>query len=242
MIIFCVGDLENILFRNQGVKTIKFLPKRTMSHKSKIIELPQKEKVLITTANNAYFDEIEKVQLVNLLKKVVLELKELKIDYIFRIFDEHLINELNIHSNENFNSGTFEEVLKKITSVITTPSSITLTSMYHKRSVGQLIYRDTPLLVQSGWNISLAYPIKLTLKSLIKNESERISFQDNILKNYIVDKNPDELFKESLACIDNRKMEIFINKNLKNIIDSKYNFNIENLARKIYSVLKKIKK
>lgn len=238
-IFLCIGKKEKKLFQNSYNHVEQFLPKRVLNIKKEKIILKEKGKILITTANTAYFNEIEKKQLILLMKEVIKELEKLKLDYIFRIFDSELIKVLRIEPQKNYKNGTFEQILEKVEYVITTPSSISLTSMYHQRAVAQLIYRDTPLLLQSGWNISKSYPIRETLTSFIKKDKERMNFQNNILKEYIIEKEIDEILDDIINKEYKIKIENFIKTNEENMLNSIFNFNVEYFFRKIYLVIKK---
>lgn len=237
----CIGRKEKKMLENSFNQVEQYLPKRILDTHHERILLAEKGKVLITTANTPYFNEIEKKELVELLKRIILSLENLNIKYIFRIFDLNLINELNILDSNNLKEGSFESVLKDIEYVITTPSSISLTSMFHQRAVAHLIYRDTPILIQSGWNISKSYPIEKTLVSFINKDKERIDFQNKILKNYIVDKEADDILSKIIEKKFEQKKEEFIITNLENMLNSIFNFNIEYFFRKIYLKIKNIK-
>jgi hypothetical protein len=167
----------------------------------------------------------------------------MNIDYIFRIFDEYLINSLGIQSENNYNKGNFDSVLSKVDFVITTPSSITINSMYHDRAVAQLIYRDTPMFVQSGWNINLGSNIKQTINSILSKDENRINFQKWQVEQYVNVDSEKKIIEilDSDNINESGKTEDFINNNLYNLINSKYNFNLEYLIRKIYLKLKKKK-
>lgn len=240
-IFLCIGRKEKKLFQNSYNHIEQFLPKRVLDIKKEKIILKEKGKILITTANTAYFNKIEKEQLTSLMKEVIKELDKLEIEYIFRIFDLELVKELEINPQKNYKNGTFEQILEKAEYVITTPSSISLTSMYHQRAVAQLIYRDTPLLLQSGWNISKSYPIKETLNSFIRKDKERMDFQNNILKEYIVEKEINEILDDVINREYKIKMENFIKTNEENMLNSIFNFNVEYFFRKIYLIMKKNK-
>lgn len=238
----CVGDEESSYFNFMGVPSINYIPARIInSYKS--IPLPKTKKILITTANTAYFNETEKRMLINLLIGIKKETSKLNIDVIYRIFDECIIEELNIQEN-NMIDEDFDTILETVDTVITTPSSISLNSMYHQRAVGHLLYRDTPIFIQSGWLISNAYPLEDTLKSILERDSTRIYFQNFQLQKYIKKENEvtediENFISESNT--NSNDFQKFIDQNLYNLLNSKFNYNIEYFIRKKYLNLKKKK-
>lgn len=239
---FCLGKEEKDYFNFLGNNTEQYMLNRIIPNKDKL-DLPNNDKFLITTANTAYFNDLERDHLEKILKKVIDILNEMNIDYIFRIFDEYLINSLGIQSENNYNEGDFDSVLSKVDFVITTPSSITINSMYHDRAVAQLIYRDTPMFVQSGWNINLGSNIKQTINSILSKDKNRINFQKWQVEQYVNVDSEKKIIEilDSDDINESGKIEDFINNNLYNLINSKYNFNLEYLIRKIYLKLKKKK-
>ncbi|WP_394866659.1 hypothetical protein [Paraclostridium bifermentans] len=244
-IFLCLGDDECEYFNKYNKKVIKFMPSRIINNLKKI-ETPNLTRVLITTSNTAYFSELERDILVDILKKVVNSLEELNVDYIFRIYDEYLINSLNINEYKNKIEPSFEEVLKDVGVVITTPSSISLNAMYHDRAVAHILYRDTPMFLQSGWVISNSYPVKDTIKSLISKDEHRMNFQKYQVEKYLNENLEKNKLEQAIECdyeLDMSESYIkFINQNLYNTVNSRFNINIEFTVRQVYLKLKQNKK
>ncbi|WP_273851792.1 hypothetical protein [Guptibacillus spartinae] len=238
--ILCIGECEKKYFEQQGVIAEKYLPKRILNNQ-KPISLPIEERVLITTANNPYFSNLEKDKLIDLLKEVITQLKKKETKFIFRIFDKVLLDELSISEDDNFISESFEETLSKVNAVITTPSSIILTAMFHDRSVGTLIYRDVPLFLQSGWLIHQGCDVSTSLDNLISMDKDRMYFQEFHLKNYL-EETPFDLEKMVTKHSRNYDLEEFVNNNMYNMLNSKFNINFEFKVRSAFSRLKKLKK
>lgn len=237
----CVGKDETEYFNFLGYKTMQFLPDRMVPTIPRIGK-ENKNLFLITTSNTAYYNESEKRNLIELLKQVVKTLDKLEYKYIFRIFDESLIIDLDIEDSNNFKNGTYEECLKKVDYVITTPSSISFTTMYHGKALAHLIYRDSPMFIQAGWNISGSIDIKNTIESLINYDQNRMNFQEFQVSKYLVDNEKVEV--EVLESLKNQKtenIEMCINQNLYNMLNSSFNFNIEYFVRKIYNRFKSVK-
>jgi len=234
-IFLCVGKEETKYFNFIGYKTMQYLPDR-MAPTQKRIGKVNKKVFLITTANTAYYNDSEKEYLIKLLKEVIKTLEDLKIEYIFRIFDDSLMEELSIKEDEkNIISGSFEECLKLVDYVITTPSSISFTTMYHGKALAHLIYRDSPMFIQAGWNISSSIDIRKTLEDMMSFNQDRMNFQEFQVNNYLVDNEKIEKeVLEELKKYKSQNIEKFINQNLYNMLNSSFNLNIEYLVRKIY--------
>ena len=230
----CVGQDETQYFNFLGYKTMQYLPDRMAP------TIPRIGKVdtsffLITTANTAYYDEIEKENLVQLLKDIILTLDNLSFKYIYRIFDDSLVEILDIQKEQNIKDRSYEECLKLVDYVITTPSSISFTTMYHGKPLAHLIYRDSPMFIQSGWNISGSIDIKNTLKDMMTYNQDRMNFQEFQVSKYLADNETVE--KEVIEKLEEQKtenIEKFINQNLYNMLNSSFNFNIEYFVRKVY--------
>ena len=241
----CVGEKECNYF-NFTTTPLKFMPNRMLSQ-SHIIELASNSKVLITTANTSYFNEAEFFRLGKFILDVVEVLEVNSIPFSFRIFDDRLlsflVNEIN-NSIYNDIEMDFESTLKSYTSVITTPSSIAITSMYHQRSVSILLYRDEPMFLQAGWMIPSIDVFKSCLDDFLKLNKERMKIQNNFLKLYLSenDINDNILFIKNIDSVDKKNdLSDYINTNLYNMLDSRFNFNFEWLFRKLYLRFKKNK-
>ncbi|MGF1863644.1 hypothetical protein, partial [Photobacterium profundum] len=217
-----VGDKAKRYFRERGCEVIKYVPLHVRN--DNIIELPDKERFLITTANTAYYDESEFITLVNLIKEVIICLNEKSQTYDFRIFDERIINALDIEPEKNFRDGGFDDVLINYSFVITTPSSISLTCMFHQRPVAHLQYRDYPHFFQTGWSIIPSVPLDQTIDSMISFDQDRMAFQQSEVKsNFTVD----PLAKSISSIISSEKFKFkkddFCESISFKMLDSKFN-------------------
>lgn len=237
-IFLCVGKDETEYFNFLGYKTMQYLPDR-MAATIPRIGKSNTDTFLITTANTAYYNDEEKESLIKLIKLTIESLNKLNYKYIFRVFDDSLCERLNIQNEMNMKNGNFEECLKKVDFVITTPSSISYTTMYHGKALAHLIYRDSPMFIQAGWNISGSTNIENTLKSMKTFDKDRMNFQVFQVSKYMIDNESVE--KEVIESLQKQKsenIEHFINQNLYNMLNSNFNFNIEYFVRKIYNKFK----
>lgn len=231
---FCVGRTEALYFESLGQKTYNYIPIRM--NNTKTIKRPEpKHDFLITTANTPYHNRKEKTLLIATLKKIKRDLDGLKLSYGFRVFDEFLIKELAI--TDNYITENFSDTIKNFKCLITTPSSIMVTAMELNIPVAQIIYRDCPIFVQSGWIIS-NLNLDSTFYSMLNQEKERMDFQKFQVQNYF-NSNADILELVSAAPPKNIK-KIDYDAKLYNMINSWYNFNFEFFARKIYLYLKNL--
>ncbi len=240
----CVGVREAEYFSSE-VEALDYMPKRMISMETPL-GLPAKEKVLLTTANTAYFDDAEYSRLLRLMLDVIETLDKRSVSFSVRIYDERLLKELLAYSGQEFKNDVdhgFEETLKCYSSVITTPSSIAVTSMYHQRPTALLVYRDTPMFMQSGWMITSADLLNDSLDGFLKPSRDRLEVQNKLLLNYNVDNDLSgrilDLIKSSP---DSVKYNDFVYKSYENMLISKFNFNIEWYVRKVYRHMKGSKK
>lgn len=241
----CVGQNEKEYF-SDSVTTLRFVPERMLST-TDVIQEPKLKRTLITTANTAYFSEEEFERLFSLLLDITLLLNNNEIVFSFRIFDERLLTALYERLDfkiANDIDNDFETTLALYSSVITTPSSIAITAMYHQRSVSLLIYRDCPMLMQAGWLTPSADVLESSLDSFVNAEASRITIQNRLLKAYLTKNGLNEHLQTILNYEINstaKDLEIYINKSLLNMLESKFNFNFEWFVRRIYLSFKKTK-
>lgn len=245
-----IGNTAKKYFNEFNINSVHYLPPRVIdTSMNDKIPLSKENIFLITTANTAYYNEYEYNRLVCLLKDIVHSLKKDNINFYFRIFDEKIITDLSISPERNLNTGSFPEILKKINFVITTPSSIMLTAMYHNRPVAMLLYRDSPNFIQSGWLISKDIDYSSTFSSMISFDEKRINFQLSQLENNLKQNNNVQDCFTNIKKSNFKQIAEFINVMNLNMLNSKFNFNIEYIIRNIYrkfirgsSLEKKLKK
>ncbi|HHR6405699.1 TPA: hypothetical protein ACS8BP_002330 [Providencia alcalifaciens] len=239
------SNTECILF-DDHVRMVNYMPKRIISKENKI-PLPREKKILITTANTAYFNDGEYKCLIKLLKDIIAYLLDNDIEFAIRIFDKIILNDLDVSFQKIKNDidKPFEDTLAAYSSVISTPSSIVITAMYHERSVGQLVYRDTPQLMLSGWLFPSVSVFMNSLSSFLKLDNERMIIQNRFLSGYLKDSTDlttaitkvTEL--EKININKNRDCYDHINQQHLNMLNSFFNFNLEFFVRKIYNKIKK---
>ncbi|OCH28674.1 hypothetical protein A6E12_09290 [Aliivibrio fischeri] len=228
-----VGTEAKNYFSMYGINSVIYLPPRvcTMNYH---VKLDNNNTFLITTANTAYYDEDEFKLLVSLLKATIKNLIEGNFNFYFRIYDQRIINDLNISDDINLITGSFESVLEKVDYVITTPSSIMLTAMYANKPVAMLLYRDVPNFIQSGWILFEGCNFINLFESMKEKDLKRMSFQASQVKyNLQREESVDKCFAIE-PIYDYKHIHSFIDQNLFNMLNSKFNFNFESTFRKFY--------
>lgn len=240
----CVGKAEANYF-SKGVDAMDYMPKRLISSGRPAL-IPNEKKVLVTTANTAYFNDNEYKILFQLMSDVLNCLVEKEVRFSLRIFDARLVADLNDQFNPpifNDISENFEETLERYSSVITTPSSVAVVSMFHGRPTALLVYRDFPMFLQTGWLIPSVAVFSNILSSFLLADSERMKIQNKLYENYATESGLTqrvlEVFeKDNISPSEN---QIFINKSYENMLESKFNFNAEWYVRRLYRRLKSYK-
>jgi len=199
------------------------------------------ERILITTANNAYFSKKEFDRLVGLINDLSDYLFEKRIDFSFRIFDRAILDSL-LHGGSVSNDvdGSFEDCLSKYSHVISTPSSVVVTSMYHGKATAQLIYRSEPTAVATAWNIPSIDIFDDTFQSFINCQEQLMEYQmdsvsdnfDNATPKDVVDK----VFMDLSAYRSSTNVSEFRDSEVDRILNSSFNFNFEFFLRRIFEM------
>jgi hypothetical protein len=181
---------------------------------------------------------MEKILLIDILKRIIKEIEMIGYICRFRIFNSVIIKDLNINNDANYISGTFEQCLSKVDYVITTPSSISIASMFHEKPTATVLYRDTPIISSSGWNITSLSVISETINSMILLDNDRMNFQNFQVKNHLINEDLD--LSRYINTSSNKTPFGLINNLEHNLLMSKFNINFEFIIRKFYIFLKKI--
>ena len=232
---FCVGSNESSYFNSLGQKTYNYIPNRMKTKETKSTNA-KKIDFLLTTANTPYHNLSEKRILIKILKNILQDMKKNEYSFAFRIYDRSLIEELNILEHQNFIKNDFNTTFNQFKCLITTPSSIIISAIKQKKPVAQIIYRDTPLFLQSGWMIT-SLNVDSTIKSMLNHEVERMDFQLWQLNSYINESGD----VSKIISRDKEKTNVseHFNTRLENLIQSKYNINFEYLVRRLFLKFKR---
>ncbi|EJV9312363.1 hypothetical protein P0J05_002888 [Vibrio vulnificus] len=228
-----VGSEAKEYFSIYGVNSVRYLPPR-VCEMVKEVKSQGDDMFLITTANTAYYDEEEFCLLISLLQKTIDSLIESQQNFIFRIFDKRIIDELNISPEINFIDGSFRSILKKVDYVISTPSSIILSAMYANKPVGMLLYRDVPNFIQSGWLLFDGCNFSSAFSSMKEKDIKRMAFQASQVKSNLEGEGSIEQCFGFKSYYDYKHIHEFIDQNLFNMLNSRFNFNFEGCFRRFY--------
>ncbi|KZZ12877.1 hypothetical protein [Thalassolituus sp. UBA3500] len=220
---------------------INYMPGRMLTMKEPMNIHAKFERILITTANNAYFSKKEFDRLVGLINDLSDYLFEKRIDFSFRIFDRAILDSL-LHGGSVSNDvdGSFEDCLSKYSHVISTPSSVVVTSMYHGKATAQLIYRSEPTAVATAWNIPSIDIFDDTFQSFINCQEQLMEYQmdsvsdnfDNATPKDVVDK----VFMDLSAYRSSTNVSEFRDSEVDRILNSSFNFNFEFFLRRIFEM------
>ncbi|MEG3222151.1 hypothetical protein PD716_16165 [Vibrio gigantis] len=237
---FITADVEcHDYFKNQ-VSVSSYRPKH-MIKKEEVITVPMRQRALITTANTAYFDKQEFLNLKDLIVSSIHLLRLKGIDFDLRIYDkgllEQVLNTVDFDIN-NVIGGDFESVLNSYSFVITTPSSISVTSMYHQRPVISLITRTNPTSIQTGWNVSNSEQLENSILDIKSNVGSGLKQQNLLLNKYLSELDLNTALKNILNDDLEVQRKIHTNKILIKMLRSKFNFNVEFIIRNLYLKLR----
>ncbi|MDX7767846.1 hypothetical protein [Aeromonas caviae] len=180
-------DEKKYLSTNNLTSCIGFIPKRASFEMDKNTQ--ERTMFLITTANNPYMDNEEKEELFSFILSVQKYFIENSIPYKLRIFNEELISLLQGKDKDVLNdvNTSFEFCIDNVLGLITTPSSIILKSMNQGIPTAQLIYRNSPIFLQSGWMLTSQRNISTTIKQMQSQCDERMKFQSSVINSYMDD-------------------------------------------------------
>lgn len=189
-----VDEQLNSILNKKGVESMRYVPGLSESNPS-LSSGSKENKILVTTANTAYFNDSERDSLVSLLKEVVGVLKRKDIPYFYRIFDRSLLERLGDKDAANNTDGDINDVIEFASAVITTPSTLVSKVVGAGVPVALLDYRDGPIFMQTGWRINGASDIAKTIDSLIAPDESRLGIQFDLARE---DSSPHD-FVNSLA-------------------------------------------
>jgi len=234
-------------FFNKKLVHIGYLPKHMLINNSFTEDRDAKSKILLTTANSAYFDDEEYNNLLEIINLSLSSFEERGIDYDVRIFDKRIIDDLDSkYQINNVIDCNFDSVLNKYSHIVTTPSSIAISAMRSNKPVALLLYRNEPTFISSGWSFLSKNTIDSSLKSFLAIDESRMIYQKRFLSNFEFERDLTSAISDSIALDfqrDRRPSSIeeysFVNKNYRNMLDSKFNFNFEFFIRNLYLKIKR---
>ncbi len=233
-------------FFHSSKKHISYRPKHILGYKEFKEFSGVEKKVLITTANSAYFNDVEYQNLIDIIKETVAIFDSENVKYDFRIFDENIINDIPIKDGcKNVIDSNFEVILGKYDHFVTTPSSIAISAINNKKAVALLLYRDEPTFISSGWSFTSKRTISASLTSFLNMDEPRMRYQERFAKNFEQERD----ISDAISIIAQRKdvysscyqevtSERYLIRSYENMLNSKFNINFEYFFRKFYTKFK----
>lgn len=158
--VFCVGEKFVSWYKNfyPEVSVYDYLPLRA-SINFDGVEITEKKTVLITTALRPYFNEEDYFSVVNELRRVIDWLKNINVDYRFRIFDSRILKdipEMNVCNNV---SEPISLALTNASCVISTTSTILHTCSKYGIPSLLLNHRNTQVLYEVDYIVDKGEPM-----------------------------------------------------------------------------------
>lgn len=186
-LVYCVDKHSASYLKLTGISTDLYKPARIFqSSKNDItnennITNSSRSKILLSTSNTPYFNEVEFIKITNIFKGVINWSELNSVDTYCRIFDKKILEKLDIKKENNLTDGTINSHLINFDAFITTPSSTSVTAVLLDVPCIQIIYRDTPISFQSAWQIFNIDMIPEVLKSALNKDKNRMIHQRTIL-------------------------------------------------------------
>ena len=139
---------------------------------------------LLTTARTPSFGERERAALTRALCACATALVSAGHRTLVRIFDEDIRGAVQAAAPAaRFEAtGPFRDALARCRCVIGTPSSVLLEAMHHDRPTATLVFRDSPLLYQTGWLLGGFADWQASFASMLAREPARMALQREVLR------------------------------------------------------------
>ena len=233
-------------FFHPSKKHIGYRPKHILAY-NKFTEFSSVEKkVLITTANSAYFNDVEYQNLIDIINKTIFVFDSNNIKYDFRIFDENILKDIIIKDGcKNVVDCSFEDILGKYDHFVTTPSSIAISAINNRKAVALLLYRDEPTFISSGWSFTSKKTISAALSSFLNMDEPRMRYQERFVNCFEQERSISDALSMVAKNIDSfsssnsdSTSEEYLIRSYENMLNSKFNINLEYGSRKIYTRFK----
>lgn len=154
-----------------------------------IDEPPPRFDFLLTTARTPAFDERERTSLTQALVACGDALNAAGHGTLVRIFDDEIRRAVQrALPRAHFDAtGSFADALARSRGVIGTPSSVLLESMLHDRPTATLVFRDCPLLYQTGWLLGGFSDWSASFGSMLARDPDRMAQQRESLRENVSD-------------------------------------------------------
>lgn len=239
--IFALGPVH-VAKTLDSTKIIQYIPRRVMNWDDDMKRLnsgySSEVKVLVTTANTAYFSQEEKNRLAALINEVLFGLRALEdVGVVLRIFDESLYSLIKSDA-VNCLSGTFEDSLEGVTHVITTPSSISLPVIKREIPLMHMITRSEVPVVFAGWQVASKEIFFECIDEFLYESEVKVGIQSDFFKNSYHDS-----VEKGWALIEEdasefRCLDVHLKKRVESFYSSRMNLNFEYVLRRMGELIR----
>ena len=142
---------------------------------------PSPYKILVCSANTPWFNQIDKKLIIQSFIDLQNIAQQLENSGQYK-FHWRLTGKLpEILGISEDNRCLFEEIVSDFHAVVTTPSTVAIESMYHRRPTAILNYPRSPLYVPSAWEIHNNDGILPILHEIITPPEPKLIYQETIL-------------------------------------------------------------
>lgn len=189
---------------------------------------------LITTANSAYFNDMEREQLIRFIVEAIEYLDQNGFSYCLRLFDKSLLSTLGEAAiGKNLCEDTFSNVAKRCRNILTTPSTVVVEAIAMDIPVGVFLYRNFPLTIQGGWVVRSVDSIQEVIEDMVVAPPERMDIQRALLANFKETDFPEVTpsILKSLA-INSPSIKDVSMHYAFDMLESKWNFNLKYFIKK----------
>lgn len=204
-------------------------------------------KILLTTANSAYFNDDEYGNLLSILDTVISTFLDLGLDFETRIFDKRLLTDLEEKFElNNIIDCSFDVALSNYTHIVTTPSSLAVSAMKGGRAVALLVYKDQPTFISSGWIFTSQRTLNTGIDSFINMDKARMQYQERCISCYESSNSLSDVLEDLVIRDKNsytgrsNPSHDFLTNSYYNMLESRFNFNFEYFLRKQYLKFKSV--
>ena len=185
-LVYCVENHTKSFLKLHGIETKIYKPPRIFRVSEKKTKFKKnnkasKNRILITTSNTPYFNNIEFERIIKIFKGIIKWCGDNSIEIFYRIYDKKILDRLDINKKINLTKGSIDLYLDEIDILITTPSSVSVTSAMYDKPFIHVIYRDTPNTLQAAWQIFDVEMVPDVIKSALNRDKYRMLHQRTII-------------------------------------------------------------
>jgi len=233
--IVCVcSEMGVELVESSGATPIRYLPSFA---NEKVTSVMNKEYMLITTANNPCFSNIE----YRVLSKLIRETLELAIEsqrkVKIRLYDKKILEEISDlidkHCIKNDISSSLTKCLEDTSIVFTTHSTVAITCCKMLIPTCCFIYKREPQEPLYGWVHYQGLNLEETVSQMESDCSKQLDYQRKLVSKFDTIK-LSEIVEQSYS----NRINEFYSYNAKLLLDSSFNYNFIYFLQRLYKKVK----